>query len=328
MLITDQIANRARTAARTIVLSEGEDSRICRAAVSATRQGIANIVLLGRRERILSAAETSVPLTVIDPRNDKRLEHYAQVLAGLRKHKAMTIEQSREAVKNELVFGALMVQQGEADGCLAGAVNKTSDVLRSALQVIGVAPQSKLVSSFMIMEHNLPHQTIQGTAVYADCAMNIEPDAGELADIAMTTARSCTNLLGMEPKVALLSFSTAGSACHPHVDKIRKAGEIIALIQPDLQLIPEVQFDAAILPEVLKRKAPNMPVPAPANVFVFPDLQSANIAYKIAERIGGVIATGPILQGLRRPVNDLSRGCRVDDIVRLIAVTVVQAQTN
>ena len=178
------------------------------------------------------------------------------------------------------------------------------------------------------MEHDLPHQAFQGTALYADCAMVIDPDPEQLASIAMDTADSARALAGIEPRVALLSFSTAGSAEHDFVDKVRKAGDIVAKRRPDIALMTEVQFDAAIVPEILERKAPDIDVPAPANVFIFPDLQSANIGYKIAQRIGGVQATGPVLQGLRLPVNDLSRGCSVVDIVNLVAVTAVQSHSD
>lgn len=221
-----------------------------------------------------------------------------------------------------------MVRSGDADGMVAGATHPTADVVRSALQIIGMKKGSKIVSSFFLMEHTLPHQAFQGTAIYADCGMVIDPDADTLACIAMDSADSAADLVEIDPKVALLSFSTAGSAEHSHVDKVRNAGKIINELRPDIKLMTEVQFDAAILPEILQKKAPNIQISAPANVFIFPDLQSGNIGYKIAQRIGGVQAIGPILQGLGRPINDLSRGCSIDDIVNLVAVTSVQAQMN
>ena len=264
-------------------------------------------------------------LTVIDPEADSRTDDYAELLFELRKHKGLTQEEVARAVRNPLAFCALMVRSGQADGYVAGADNPTASVLRPALQIVGMAEDARQVSSFFIMEHNLSHQTIQGIMLYADCAMVIDPNPEQLADIAVATARHAQELFEMEPVVALLSFSTAGSAEHPLVDKVRQAGNIVASKMPDLPLLPEVQLDAAIVPDILARKAPNMTVASPANVLIFPDLQSANIGYKIAERIGGVTATGPILQGLAKPVNDLSRGCSTDDILRLIAITALQS---
>ncbi len=262
---------------------------------------------------------------IIDTTADGRVENLAEVIAEARKHKGVTLQQAMTLATDPLMAGAAMVRAGLADGMVAGAAHPTADVVRAALQLIGMGANSRIVSSFFLMEHNLPHQSIQGTALYADCAMVIDPDAEQLASIAIDTADSARSLAGIDPRVALLSFSTAGSAEHAYVDKVRQAAAIISERRPDIALMPEVQFDAAIIPEILARKAPDIDVPAPANVFIFPDLQSANIGYKIAQRIGGVQATGPVLQGLRLPVNDLSRGCSVEDIFNLVAVTAVQA---
>jgi len=323
----ERIFQSARNANRTIVLPEGSDEQVVAAANQATALGLSKIVLL-RSQHARTECVPDPALSVIDPEADSRAGDYAALLLELRKHKGLTQEEAVRAVRNPLVFCALMVRSGHADGYVAGADNPTADVLRPALQIVGMAEDAKQVSSFFIMEHRLSHQAIQGIVLYADCAMVIDPSPSELADIAIATARHAQELLEIEPVVALLSFSTAGSAEHPLVDKVREAGSIVASRMPDLPLLPEVQLDAAIVPDILSRKAPGMTTAGPANVLIFPDLQSANIGYKIAERIGGVKATGPILQGLSKPVNDLSRGCNTDDILRLIAITALQSAST
>ena len=312
-----------------IVLPEGEDPRVITAASDLSKRGIARISLIGFPDRIHTVARDNGldldAVDIVDPQDGDRADNLADTIAEARRHKGITAAEARKLAGDPLMAGAAMVRAGLAGGMVAGAAHPTADVVRAALQLIGMGDNSRIVSSFFLMEHDLPHQAFQGTALYADCAMVIDPDAEQLASIAMDTADSARALAGIEPRVALLSFSTAGSAQHPYVDKVREAGAIIAAGRPDIALMPEVQFDAAIVPEILARKAPDIGVPAPANVFVFPDLQSANIGYKIAQRIGGVQATGPVLQGLRLPVNDLSRGCSVADIFNLVAVTAVQA---
>ncbi len=328
----EQIFRRARSNPKRIVLPEATDSRIIRAAGMIAQQGLAQVTLVGNSDDICSlATENGVDpggIQIEDPGTSPSTEKYIRHLVDKRRHKGLTRDQAVERINDPLTFAALMVSNGDAQGCIAGAVNTTSDVIRTALQIIGTKPDSDLVSSFFLMQHDLDHQAIQGTVLYADCALVIDPDARQLAGIAIASADSAKNLIGLEPKVALLCFSTAGSARHPHADKVIEAGAIIGRTRPDIRLMTEVQFDSAILPDVLKRKAPNIEVDAPANVFIFPELQSANIGYKIAQRIGGVKATGPILQGLKQPVNDLSRGCSVTDIVRLAAVTCVQSETG
>lgn len=329
MSTLDNILTSAKSVRKHIVLPESIDIRIVEAACRATKLGLADISLVGDKARIETLAKQCdrdiENVTVINPANSELTERYQTNLFEKRKHKGLTEDQACELILNPLVFGCMMVSAEDADGCVAGAVTTTSDVVRSALQLIGMSEESALVSSFFIMEHDLPHQAFNGTAIFADCALVIEPDANQLAQIAIASADSANRLLNIDPKVALLSFSTAGSASHPNVDKVRAAGVEIEQRRPDINLMTEVQFDAAILPSVLKQKAPEIKTEAPANVFVFPDLQSGNIGYKIAQRIGGAHAVGPILQGLKQPVNDLSRGCSVDDIVNLIAVTAVQA---
>ncbi len=323
------IAQKARANPRHIVLPEAEDPRVMTAAAQLSRDATARVSLVGDTRSLRSlAADRGVDLGAVeiaDAADDVTRDACAEAIFEARRHKGVTLESAREMTRDPLMLGASMVRAGIADGMVAGAAHPTADVVRAALQLVGMAEGSSIVSSFFLMEHTLPHQAFQGTALYADCAMVIDPDADQLASIAIDTADSAKTLAGISPRVALLSFSTAGSAEHPFVDKVRKAGAIVAKRRPDIDLMTEVQFDAAIIPEILERKAPDIGVPAPANVFIFPDLQSANIGYKIAQRIGGVQATGPVLQGLRLPVNDLSRGCSAEDIVNLVAVTALQA---
>jgi len=379
----EQLAAAAARRRKKIVLPEGGDARVLSAAARVAERGLADLVLLGDAGEIAntvnadataladSAGKSSATagIEIIDPQNNPRADAYAEILLRARAAKGMTRAEALAEIRRPLTLAACMVAGGAADGCVAGAAHRTADVVRAALQIVGVKdggpgnsgddsaadgagksgrdgsrksgnhggntgdsgapdknPAPALASSFFLMQHDLPHQALRGVAVFADCALVIEPDAAQLARIAVDTADSAAALLGLKPRVALLSFSTAGSARHPLVDKVRRAGEQVAAQRPDIELLAEVQFDAAVIPDILRHKAPGVGVDAPANVFIFPDLQSANIGYKIAERIGGARAVGPILQGLRRPVNDLSRGCGVDDIVNLVAVTAVQAQ--
>lgn len=325
----EQIAARASEHQKTIVLPEGADARVLSAAAQAAGRGLAEIVVLGDPDESAALARSQGhgldPLKVLDPRRNDRAEEHADLLLKARAGHGMTRAGALLAVRAPLTLAMCMVAGGEADGCVAGAAHLTADVVRAALRIVGVKRDGGLVSSFFIMQHDLPHQALRGPAVFADCAMVIDPDAAQLARIAIDTADSAARLVRLTPRVALLSFSTAGSARHPFVDKVQQAGALVAEQRPHLELLAEVQFDAAVVPDILRRKAPGIGGQAPANVFIFPDLQSANIAYKVAERIGGAEAVGPILQGLRRPVNDLSRGCAVEDIVNLIAVTAVQA---
>lgn len=311
-------------------MPEATDPRIIEAAGRISGSKIASVILVGNQKSISKHASSLKinldEVEIVDPESADSFTRYQDLICEKRKHKGVTKTQAANMLLDPLLFGATMVMAGDAHGCVAGAMNTTSNVVRAALQLIGMKAESDLVSSFFIMEHELEHQAFQGTALYADCALVIDPDANQLASIAMDTADSARSLLQITPVVALLSFSTAGSASHPNVDKVEKAGNLVTEKRPDISLMAEVQFDAAILPDVLKQKAPNIKTEAPANTFIFPDLQSGNIGYKIAQRIGGVKAIGPILQGLNQPVNDLSRGCNIDDIVQLVAVTSVQSR--
>ncbi len=323
----EKLFDQARQRRRRIVLPESDDPRIMEAALAVSRQRLAGIILLTKR-RLPPSSDPNGYIEVIDPETSVRKDDYIEKLLELNQRRGMLRAEAETRIRDPLAFAMVMVASGDADGCVAGAANRTSDVVRNALQIIGASPGTSLVSSFFIMQHDLPHQAVQGATLYADCALVIDPDPPQLAGIAIASADSAVSLLGLDPKVCLLSFSTSGSASHPHVDKVIQAGQIIREKRPDIALMSEVQFDAAVIPEILERKAPGVQVQAPANVFIFPDLQSANIGYKIAQRIGGVQAIGPVLQGLNRPVNDLSRGCGVDDIVQLVCVTAVQASAG
>lgn len=328
----ERIIDKAKANPKRIILPETDDERIIEAASIISERGLAEISLIGNEKEIVRLAKkngaTLNSVEIVDPNNSVDIDRYCDALYQKRKHKSLTEDKARELIFDPLIFAAVMVSIEDADGCVAGAVNTTSDVVKAALQIIGMNPGSDIVSSFFLMQHEMTHQAIQGTALYADCALVVNPDSDQLASIAIASADSARNLAGIEPKVAMLSFSTAGSANHPNVDKVRRAGEIVLEKRPDIEIMTEVQFDAAVIPEVLSQKAPAILTKAPANVFIFPELQSANIGYKIAQRIGGVKAVGPILQGLRKPVNDLSRGCSVDDIVQLVGVTSTQANSE
>lgn len=319
------LLSRAATLDKRIVLPEGEDPRTVQAAHTIAEQGIARPVLLGREARIrATAADLGVALPhsvpIIDPARAERAQDYAQELFQLRKHKGMTYEQAREAVKDVLYFGDLMVRRGDADGCVAGAAHSTPDVLRAAIHCIGVDEDSALVSSFFLMI--LP----DGRPVtFADCGVVPTPDVDQLASIGIDAARSHRLLTGEEPKVAFLSFSTKGSAEHEAVSLVQLATEKAKSRRPDLAIDGELQFDAAFVPSVGERKAPGSAVAGRANVFVFPNLDAGNIGYKIAQRIGGAEAFGPILQGLKQPANDLSRGADPEDIVNVTAITAILA---
>ena len=309
----DALFDKARALNRRICLPEGDDPRVREAARRAATDGIAQVMLLGTEP-------ADADYEVRNPATDADREVAAEALKGLQRGRNPDPDPG-----DPLNFALGLLRAGRVDGCVAGAEYASAHVIRNALQLIGTATPDGLLSSFFVMDHTLPHHPLKGIALFADCAVRIDPNAARLAQIALTTADSAAGLFGIRPKVALLAFSTAGSAEHPGLEKIREAADLIRKQRPSLPLLPEVQFDAAVIPEILDRKAPDLAALAPANVFIFPDLQAANIGYKIAERLGGVTATGPVLQGLARPVNDLSRGCNADDIYRLIAITALQA---
>ncbi|MBU9160005.1 phosphate acetyltransferase [Burkholderia multivorans] len=330
MKALDRILESARRRPMRIALSEADDPRVLAAAARATRDDIAHIVLVGPRAAIhAAAARDGVSLdgmTLVDPAASASRDMYADTLHALRKNKGMTADAARDAVLDPLCHANLMVRLGDADGSVAGAVHATADVVRAAIQLIGVDPAFRLVSSFFLMMLCEPFHTIKGGLIFSDCALVVDPDAEQLAEIAMAAADSAQALLGETPRVAMLSFSTSGSAHHAAVDKVTAATERVRAQRPTLAIDGDVQLDAAIVAEIAERKIVHSQVGGHANVLVFPSLEAGNIGYKLAERIGRAKAVGPLLQGLRRPANDLSRGCSADDVYHVIAATTVQAQ--
>ena len=326
----DRIKERAKTEKKTIVLAEGEELRTVQAADMVLKQGIANVILLGNEEKIKAHA-VGLDISgakIIDPEKAENLQDFANTFYEMRKAKGMTPEKALETMKNTLYYGVMMVKQDLADGMVAGAVNATANVLRPSLQILKTAPGTKLVSAFFVMVVPDCEYGHHGTFIYADSGLNENPDADAVSEIAISSAASFKTLIEADPKIAMLSYSTYGSAKSELVDKMQLATKLAKEKRPDLDLDGELQADAAIIPAIGQSKAPGSTLAGHANVLVFPDLNCGNIAYKLTQRLAKAEAYGPIPQGIAKPVNDLSRGCSAEDIVGVVAITCVQAQNR
>ncbi len=327
MNLMERFKERARKAGKTIVLPEGSDDRTLKAANKAVKEGVFKPIVLGNKDDISKRCkELGIELNfeVLDHLNADYFDKYAEFYYQKRKAKGITKEEAEKIMQDPLFFGAMMVEDGKADGSVAGALNTTAHTVRAALHIIGTKEGTKTVSSFFLMITQNPAFGVDGAMLFADCAIVPNPNAVQLAEIAISTADNCKKFLEVEPKVAMLSFSTKGSANHPDVDKVKEAIEYIKSRRPDIVVDGEMQADAAIVESVGQKKAPGSPVAGKANVLIFPDLDAGNIGYKLTQRIGNVAAIGPVLQGLNKPCNDLSRGCSYQDIVDTGVLTVIQ----
>ncbi len=334
MTFIEQIKKRAKEDIKTIVLPEAEDIRTLEATRDVLKEQYAKIILIGNKQKIEEKAESNnIDISgakIVDPENSEKYEEYVNLLYDLRKHKGMTIEKAKELVKDPVYFGMLMVKDknSEADGLVSGAIHSTSDTLRPALQILKTAPGTKLVSAFFVMVVPDCEYGENGTFVFGDCGLNENPDEEALSEIAISSSKSFKQLVQKEPKVAMLSYSTHGSAKSELTEKVINATKKVEEKMPELLVDGELQLDAAILPEIAEFKAPNSKIKGNANVLIFPNLDAGNIGYKLVQRLGKAEAYGPLCQGIARPVNDLSRGCSSKDIAGVVAITAVQAQNG
>lgn len=332
MSFIENIKERARKKIKTIVLPEAEDIRTLKATEIALKEKYANIILVGNKEEIVQKANSEkIDITgaeIIEPNTSANYEKYANLLYELRKNKGMTIEQAKELTLNPVYFGMLMVKDEEtkADGLVSGAIHSTADTLRPALQILKTAPDTKLVSAFFVMVVPNCEYGTNGTFIFGDSGLNVNPNSEELSEIAISSSKSFRQLVGEEPKVAMLSYSTLGSAKSELTQKVIDTTNILKEKEPNLKVDGELQLDAAIIPEVAKSKAPESKVAGEANTLIFPNLDAGNIGYKLVQRLAKAEAYGPLCQGIAKPVNDLSRGCSYQDIAGVIAITAVQAQ--
>ena len=330
MAFIDDIKQRAKKEIKTIVLPEATELRTLKAVDIMSKDEFCKQILIGNKNEISKIAEQNKldisKAEIIDPKESKDYNEYVNVFYELRKHKGITEEKAKEIMLDPIYFGVMMVKQGKADGLVSGAAHSTADTLRPALQILKTAPETKLVSSFVVMVVPNCEYGENGVFIFSDCGLNQNPNADELSEIAISTAKSFKQIIGKEPRIAMLSYSTKGSAKAEEVDKDRIATELAKEKEPELLIDGELQLDAAIIPSIANSKAPGSPIKGQANTLIFPDLQAGNIGYKIVERLAKAEAYGPICQGMAKPVNDLSRGCKAEDIVGVVAITCVQAQ--
>ncbi len=330
MSFIDEIKNRAKKEIKTIILPEATDIRILKAAEIVKKEQYAKLILIGNEQEVLKQIKDNnldlEEIKIIDPLKSEKTEEYASKLYELRKAKGMTLEQAQKIILDPIYFGMMMVKLDEADGLVSGAAHSTADTLRPALQILKTAPGTKLVSAFFVMVVPNCEYGANGTFIFADSGLNAEPNSDELSEIAISSSKSFEQLVGKEPKVAMLSYSTYGSAHSASTEKVIEATRLVKEKAPCLLVDGELQLDAAIIPEIAEFKAKGSPLKGEANVLIFPDLGAGNIGYKLTQRLAKAEAYGPLCQGIAKPVNDLSRGCNEFDVAGVIAITAVQAQ--